>query len=336
MIGFVLAALGLLLLALAWVLPGLWRGSRGTALALVLLLAGGTAGVYVLVGTPDALDPRNVAQATTLEEAIAQLERRLVREPGSVEGWVLLGRSRMAQQQWIAARDAFAKAHALLPDEPELMVEYADAQMRAADGGPFPASAGALLERALAAQPMNQRGLLTLGAIRRQSGQPAEAVALWERLLPQLDPAAAQALAPQIAAARELAGMPPAPAATESPPAASGPTLDVTVELSPALAAQLAPGATLYVFARTVEGGGLPVAVKRLPAEGFPIQVQLSDADGLMPAQKLSQQAQVSLMARISRTGDAAAVTGDFEAEPQRVDVRAGQRVTLLIDRVHP
>ncbi len=336
MTSFVLAALALLVLALAWVLPGLWRGSRGTALALVLLLAGGTAGVYVLVGTPDALDPRNVAQATTLEEAIAQLERRLVREPGSVEGWVLLGRSRMAQQQWIAARDAFAKAHALLPDEPELMVEYADAQMRAADGGQFPASAGALLERALAAQPMNQRGLLTLGAIRRQSGQPAEAVALWERLLPQLDPDAAQALAPQIAAAREQAGMPPAPAGTDPPSAAAGPTLEVTVELSPSLASQLPPDATLFVFARTPEGGGPPVAVKRLPARDFPIRLQLSDADGLMPTQKLSQQAQVILMARISRTGDAAAVSGDLEAQPQPLDVRDGQQATLLINQVHP
>lgn len=335
MTGFVLAALGLLALALAWVLPGLWRGSRSTALALALLLVAGTAGVYGLVGTPDALDPRNVAQATTLEEAIAQLERRLVREPASVEGWVLLGRSRMAQQQWMAARDAFAKAHALLPDEPDLMVELADAQLRAASDGRFPASASALLERALAAQPMNQRGLLMLGALRLQSGQPAEAAALWERLLPQLDAAAAQALAPQIAAARAQAGLPAA--ALEAPAAdAQGTALDIIVALSPSVAARVTPGSVLFVFARTAEGSGPPVAVKRLPAADFPVSLQLSDADGLMPAQRLSQQSQVSLMARISRTGDAAAASGDFEAEPLRVDVRDGRRASLLVDRVVP
>lgn len=335
MTGFALASLALLALTLAWLLPPLWRGSRTTALALALLLVGGTVGVYALVGTPDALDPRNVAQATTLEEAIGQLERRLEREPASVEGWVLLGRSRMAQKHWAAARDAFEKAHALLPDEPELMVELADAQMRAADAGQVPDTAAQLLERALVAQPGNQRALLILGGLRLQAGEPAQAVALWERLLPLLTPEAAQALAPQIAAARELAGL-PAAAPTPADAAPPGPALEVTVQLAPELAAQLPPGATLYVFARTVDGGGLPVAVKRLPVPEFPHTLTLSDADGLMPAQRLSQQAQVNLMARISRSGDAAAATGDFEAEPLRVDVRPGQRATLVINRVHP
>lgn len=330
---FVLASLVLVALALAFALPPLWRQARGTALVLAVALPLAAFGVYAMLGVPAALDPVNVKVPETLDDAIVQLERRLADEPGSVEGWVLLGRSRMAQQRWPEARDAFAKAHALLPNEPDLMVEYADAQMRAAPDGRFPAGAVALLERVVAGQPTHQRGLFYLGAQRLQAGQPAEAVKVWEQLLPLVDGATAQALAPQLAQAREQAGLPPV---QDLPAAGPTPTLELIIELSPDLASQLAAGDTLFVFARTVDGAGLPVAVKRLAATGFPVTLGLSDADGLMPAQKLSMQKQVRLMARISKSGDAAAAAGDLEAEGQVVDVADGARFTLVIDRVHP
>ena len=123
---FVLASLALAALALAFLLPPLWRQARGTALVLVLALPLAAAGLYALLGMPAALDPANTRVPASLEEAIAQLERRLDDEPGSVEGWVLLARSRAAQERWPEARDALAKAHALAPAEPDLMVEFAD------------------------------------------------------------------------------------------------------------------------------------------------------------------------------------------------------------------
>ncbi len=335
---FLLAG-GLLLVALlAIVLPPLWHGARRSAVVLALALAVGSAGLYVLVGTPDALQPAYRDAPKTLDEAIVQLERRLAAEPGSVEGWVLLGRSRVAQGRYDLAAEAFAKAQALLPDDPDLMVETADVQMRAAPQGRFPDSATALLERALQINPNHQRALFWLGAQRLQSGQPAQAVELWERLLPMVEPATAEALRPQLAMAREQAGLAPrddgdAPAGGTN---TTGPTLTITVELAPAVADRLAPGDTLFVFARTPDGAGLPVAVKRLPAGGFPLSVTLSDADGLMPAQKLSQQASVRLMARVSKSGDAAGAAGDLEATPQVIDVRDGATMRLVIDQVRP
>ena len=337
MTSFLIGAAGLVVLALAFVLPPLWRSARGSALVLLLAVPVLTFGLYQWVGEPDALDPANVEAPTTLEGAIAQLERRLADEPGSVEGWVLLGRSRMAQQRWADARDAFAKAYALLPNEPDLMVEYADAQMRAAPDGRFPESATRLLEQVVAAAPTHQRGLFFLGAQRLQAGQPAEAAEAWGRLLPLLDPQTAQALRPQLEQARELASLPPVDdAAPATDPAAGGPAITVTVALDPALAAHVAEGDILYVFARTADGAGLPVAVKRLPATGFPLTLTLSDADGLMPAQKLSMQPQVRVLARISKSGDAAAAPGDLEAAAVTLAVADGARAELRIDQVLP
>ncbi|KFL36541.1 tetratricopeptide repeat protein [Arenimonas donghaensis] len=330
MTSFVLASLVLLALLLALALRPLWRGARRSALVLALALGVGTAGLYAMLGSPDALDPAQVKAPETLEEAIAQLEHRLAEEPGSVEGWVLLGRSRAAQGDWAGAAEALGKAQALLPEEPDLMVELADARMRAAPGGRFPADAVALLQRAVALRPDHQRALFYLGAQQLQSGQAAQAAETWGRLLPLVDQATAAALRPQLDTAREQAGLPPLEV---EPALASGPTLAITVDLAPQLAGKVAPGDTLYVFARTLEGG-LPVAVKRLPVADFPLTVTLSDADGLMPAQKLSAQARVRLMARISRSGDAGAAPGDLEAEGLELDVADGGEATLVIAKV--
>ncbi|KAA2286159.1 tetratricopeptide repeat protein [Arenimonas fontis] len=324
------ASLAVLLLAmLALALAPLWRAQRGLSLGLAGVLAAGTVLVYALVGTPAALDPANLRQPETLDEAIAQLQRRLADEPGSVEGWVLLARAQMSQQRWAEGRDALARAHALAPDNPDLAVEYADALMRAAADGRFPAEAVTLLEQVVDEHPGHQRGLFYLGAQRLQAGQPAEAAALWERLLPLLRGDTAAALREQIALARDQAGLPPLPA--QAPGTASGPAITVTVELDPGLADRLREGDVLFVFARTPDGVGLPVAVKRLPAAGFPLTLTLSDADGLMPAQKLSQQARVHLLARVSRSGDAAAAPGDLEAAPVELTVADGARATLRI-----
>lgn len=337
MASLVIASLLLVAVVVAMLAPALWRGSRVTLGVLALAFAAGTLGLYGLLGMPAALDPANVKQPESLDEAIVMVERQLQREPGSVEGWVLLGRSRMQQGRWTEARDAFARAHALLPDEADLMVEYADAQIRAAPDGRFPESATALLERVVAADPRHQRGLFYLGAQRFQAGQPADAVRIWERLLPMLDERTAAALAPQLAHARELAGLPASdPTPADAGPIAAGPRLRVTVELANELTGKLSASDTLFVFARTVDGAGLPVAVKRLGATRFPITVELSDTDGLMPAQKLSMQSQVQVMARISRSGDAAATSGDLEAEAKLLDVVDGATSTLRIDRVHP
>src|SRR5690606_4602738 len=301
----------LLLAALAIGLAPLWRGQRRLALGVAVLLAAGTVMLYALLGTPAALDASNIRRPETLEEAIAQLQRRLSEEPESIEGWVLLARAQMSQGRWSEGRDALARAHALAPDNPDLAVEYADALMRAADDGHFPAEAVALLERVVDEHPGHQRGLFYLGAQRLQAGQPDEAAAIWERLLPLLQGDTAVALREQIALARQQAGLPPL--ADAAPAAVGGPAVTVTVELDPALAAGLDGSEVLYVFARTADGAGLPVAVKRLPATGFPLTVTLTDADGLMPAQALSQQSRVRLLARISRSGDAAAAAGDLE-----------------------
>jgi cytochrome c-type biogenesis protein CcmH len=324
---FLFLALLLCLLACAFAVSALWQKSRALAVAIALLLTLAAGGLYWYKGSSAALDPANVQPPKTLDEAIVQLERLTSADPRNGSDQLALARGYMAKGRYAEAEAAYAKATTLLPGETGFAVEYAEAMLRNSPDRRFPPAAVAILESALRADPQNQRALFFLGLHQRQSGQNAEAVSTWERLLRQLDAVAAPALREQIAQARAAAGMPP----LAEPEA----RLQVRVELDPTLAREAGPGTVLYVFARAAAGGP-PVAVKRLQPASWPVTLGLGDEDSPMPTAKLSEQTSVQLVARVSRSGDAKAQSGDLESEPVEVLARAGTSATLRIDRTVP
>jgi cytochrome c-type biogenesis protein CcmH len=112
--------------------------------------------------------------------------------------------------------------------------------------------------------------------------------------------------------------------------------LEIDVRIDPTLAASAKPGDVLYVFARSAAGGGPPFAAKRIELGQLPMHLQLSDADSPMPAAKLSSQQTVVLMARLSKSGDVQAASGDIEADPQQATVGSGKPVVLVLSRRVP
>ena len=347
------ALLGLIAVALA--ISPLWKGSRPLALALAVSLPLAAAALYHLTGEPAAIDP-SVAKAVaapgsgpepasmsmSMEEAVAKLEQRVAAEPENLEGLALLARSYMAMEKYELARDTYAKAVKLSPDDTDLSVEYSEAMVRTSPDHSFPPEAIAMLEKAVAKDPTNQRALFFLGTQRMHDNQPAEAVAIWEKLLPQLEPAVAVELRPQIDAARLAAGMPPLPPLEAAPTPAHPPmgspegTLSIEVQVDPALAKTVKPGDVVYVFARSIDGSGPPFAAKRIELGSLPVRLQLSDADSPMPAAKLSLQKSVLLVARLSRTGDVKAASGDIEAAPLQVATNGKEQITLILNRQVP
>src|SRR5437868_4695083 len=126
--------------------------------------------------------------------------------------------------------------------------------------------------------------------------------------------------------------MPPLPQAGTT----SGPALAITLQIDPTLASLATPGDSLFVFARRADGSGPPVAVKRIALEKLPLQVSLSDADSPMPAGKLTEQKTVQVMARLSKSGNAQADSGDVEADPVTVTVADAKPLTLTLTRSVP
>lgn len=348
MTAFLLGAAALVALALAVVLPTLWHGAHRSAIALALALPLGAGLLYARFGNTDALDPANVAPPTSIEQAVAQLERRLKREPESLEGWVLLGRTRKnqgretaaagrfdeAMAHFAASAEAFRRAKAIAPHETDLLVETAEAISLANAERNFGPEATALLDEALAKVPNHQRALWFRGIAALQSGDAAGAVARWEALLPQVDAATAEALREQIDGARRMAGLPEAAAAPEAPvdaPAGGPGTLQVILEADPADLAALPPQAVLFVFARNAEAAGPPVAAKRIPAARLPLTVSLSDEDRLMPTATLSATPKVEVSARFARSGAVQPEAGDLVAAPVVVEVAKAGPIRLRL-----
>src|SRR5690606_41537 len=100
-------------------------GAPRLALAVMLLVPALAGGMYALVGTSQALDPAQHNAPDSLEDAVVRLETDLRRDPRQPEGWLLLGRSYAGMERHAEARDALARAAALLPDDDAVQVEAA-------------------------------------------------------------------------------------------------------------------------------------------------------------------------------------------------------------------
>ena len=122
---FIALAASLTVVVLALVLWPLWRGTRALALAIAVPAVLATIALYQLVGTPAALDAAATRPPETLADAIVQLETELQRDPSRAEGWRLLGRAYATEQRLPESRDAYARAAALEPDNPDVLVEAA-------------------------------------------------------------------------------------------------------------------------------------------------------------------------------------------------------------------
>ena len=340
--GMFLVVAGLLAAALAVVvaLP-LRKESPRVFVSIVVLVPMLAVGLYQLVGNPAALDPAarkpvpvaaNAApDPAAFAAAVTELRAELERNPNQPEGWPLLARALAAQGDLAGARDAYAKAVELVPDHADLLVEAAQARAQAHPQHVFDDEALALLERATAIEPGNQRALWFIGVAQRQRGQDAEAAKTWEPLLAQVDARTAASLRTQVNAAREAAGLPPlaAPAAA----VAAGPGLRVKVSLDPDFAARvrLRGDAVVFVSARPVGGPPMSVAAERHTIQELPLDIVLDDSDSLMPTRKLSELDEVEISARLSAGGTADRQEGDIESAAIRVKLPSDQVVELVI-----
>lgn len=328
---FAICAALLALLVLAFVLRPLWRDRPLPAAAFAGTLLLSTAVLYWLVGTPAALDASVRAAPATMADAIAELEAELKRDPRQTEGWRLLGRAYREQQRPADARNAYARAAALAPDDDDAQVEYAEARALADPQRRFDDEAVAALQRVLQRAPQHQRARWFLGIAQRQAGDAAAAARTWEPLLSVVDAATAASLRPQIDAARTAAGLPPLPAASANAPNANGLTVKVALDPDFASRVRLRGDASVFVIARMPGGPPMPVAVEKHALQELPMTVTLDDADGPMPTQKLSALKEVEVVARLSASGNAMRQEGDIESKPVRIALPAKGPVELVI-----
>ncbi|MFZ3175999.1 MAG: c-type cytochrome biogenesis protein CcmI, partial [Thiobacillus sp.] len=124
------------------------------------------------------------------------------------------------------------------------------------------------------------------------------------------------------------------PAADRTAPIAPGATIRGSVDVAPALKSGLADTDVLFLFARSGPGGP-PVAAIRASAGQLPLEFVLDDSTAMNPGNTLSQHKQVTLVARLSKSGNPMAQPGDLEGAVANVKVGA-TGVKIMIDQTRP
>lgn len=318
------------------------RGSNGwrTTLVLAIVIPAAAALLYAQLGNLDALrEPRRTQAADQVtpeqvERMVANLAARLEKQPDDVRGWTMLARSYMLMQRFDAATRAYARLAELMPNDADVLVDYADAlamtQERNLAGKPLE-----LVGRALAIDPNHWKALAMAGTEAFDRKDYAAAIAYWERMRTGVPAGSeiAKSVEASIAEARALAGGVPPAAATRSDAGAGAAKVSGRVQVSPALAASVAPADTVFVFARAPAAGKLPVAVLRREAKELPFAFTLDDTQAMAGNTKLSSFTEVVVSARISRSGNAAPQPGDLQGNSGPVKVGA-TNVAITIDEV--
>jgi cytochrome c-type biogenesis protein CcmH len=348
------------------------RGGRAPAVVIALSVPVLAGLLYWKLGAPDAFSPiatpiesSHQLTAGQVEEMVQQLSARLQREPDNVEGWVILARTYYTMRKFPEAAAAYEKLTKLVPNEPDLLADYADAlamsQGRDLSGKPME-----LVEAALKADPNHWKALAMAGTAAFDRKDYKGAVAYWERLRDSQEPDSpiAKSIAASIDEARKLGGMPPAVASaaaaqkgatapavapkSESSKAvtpkaelakgAAAPavtTVGGIVNLSDAMKAKAAPTDTVFIFARPAEGSRMPLALTQVKVSELPAKFTLDDTMAMSKDMKLSSVPMIVVGARVSKSGRPMPSSGDLEGLSKPVAVGA-KDVAVTIDRVLP
>jgi cytochrome c-type biogenesis protein CcmH len=310
-------------------------GARGAALALGLAVPLCALVVYLAVGNPRALEPQADAGAAPhgvtaqqFDAMVARLAARMQDNPGDAEGWMMLGRSYAVLGRFVESSRAYEKAAALVPDDAQMLADYADA-LAMAQGRSLQGEPEKILKRALAADPNNVKALLLAGTAAFDRNDKAGATRYWERALAVLPPESEMAERVRASIAEARGGVPvaQAPKPAKAPGAAR---VSGTVKVDPKLAAKIAPDDTVFIFARAAEGPRMPLAILRKQGRDLPVKFTLDDSMAMAPQMRLSAFPKVVIGARVSKTANATASPGDLEGLSQAVQVGAtGVAVTI-------
>ena len=167
--------------------------------------------LYLQTGAPQALEPPASPQQFSPEDIEAMVERlaaRMKETPQDVRGWTMLGRSYLMLGRYLESVQAYERALALAPTDPDVLTSLA-AAVRAADPDGSAERVASLTARALAIDPDHPTALAFAGIAAYGRGEYGAAIAHWERLEALLPPDSdlAQTIHDQLTEARsKLAG----------------------------------------------------------------------------------------------------------------------------------
>ncbi|MES9964394.1 MAG: c-type cytochrome biogenesis protein CcmI, partial [Candidatus Sedimenticola sp. 20ELBAFRAG] len=100
--------------------------------------------------------------------------------------------------------------------------------------------------------------------------------------------------------------------------------------LAPEFATQVSPDESVFIYAKALQGPRMPLAASRHKVKDLPLELALDDSTAMMPQMRISNFSEVTVGARVSRSGNAIAQAGDLVGEISPVSV-AGSGVTEIV-----
>jgi cytochrome c-type biogenesis protein CcmH len=333
MIAFVLAASLLALLAVLFVILPLLRGHgptarSGPAAAVVaLLLVAVSAGLYSLMGDPAGI--RLAAAASASQHNLTRLAREVEDRPDDFSAWLQLGAAYSAAGQYPLALHAYQRANVLANGTNATALTGMGEALLLGDGmqaGAASRRAARDFDQALKIDPLSPKGLYYSGLLAYQSGQLDVARKRFAAML-TISPAPPQNVRAALQKMIELID-------TQLHPRVDASTaIRLHVSLAPKLAGKVPPNASLFVFVQA-PGGGAPLAVKRTSID-LPQDVVLSADDAMIAKHAVKPGQQVTVVARISASGNPLPQHGDLYGQIEYVAGKTGPR-PLQIDKLSP
>ena len=291
------------------------------------------------------LSPDKVAQMA------ANLAAKLEKEPDNAQGWLTLAHTYYSMRRFREAVSAYEHAVKLVPDDADVLADYADA-LGAANQS-LAGKPAELVQRALAVNPGQWKALALAGTIAFDQKDYKQAVVYWDQLKDLLPPDSeiARSVEGSIAEARSLGNLPAPAAGAKTLPSAKaamagpaqkgtsaavpGATVSGEVSLSPALAKGINPDDLVFVLARSSQGSKMPLAILRKQVKDLPFKFALDDSMAVSPDMKLSNVAEIIVVARVSKTGNVMPTSGDLEGTSKPAAFGT-QGIKLVIDSKLP
>ena len=277
-------------------------------------------------------------ETPSMEEMVSGLQKKIAENPADPNAWYLLGRLHAASGDFAASVAAYEKLVEVSDRQPTALVVLADSLAMTQDGS-LAGRPVELINEALQKEPAHTTALWMAGQAAADNKQYLEAMDYWqqaangltdnEEMLGELTRMINEAAV----LARQAGMQVPELALPETAPAV---TINIDVSLAPSLQEQIQQNDVLFIFARAATGPPMPLAAVKRQAGDLPLNIMLDDSSLLRPDSSLSQYTELSITARISRSGQPVAQSGDLQSDAQLVKVEGSPAVQLIIDQVLP
>ncbi|HQT81170.1 MAG: c-type cytochrome biogenesis protein CcmI [Ferrovum sp. 37-45-19] len=319
------------------------------AVVLIPLL---TVSMYLWRGHWQVFQPESMAPTDQQISAMVEgLAAKLAKNPNDPKGWSMLAHSYMTLNRPLDAVNAFAHIENTMNDDPTLMADYAEALVASGVDKGF-VHAQVLVAKVLKLEPGNPKALYLHGGFLFAQNDYKGAEESWKKLIPLIDPSSSdakfvldsinQARIKQHLSAMSMNDFQGQEGPVSTPESLANSSADTkatavsgTVTLDEKLKSKVSGQEIVFIFARATNGPRMPLAVLRIPVTQLPYHFELTKNMAMSPNFNLSTVSEVTVEAKISRSGTATPSAGDLIGKS--VAVKPGSHdVQVLINQVTP